>query len=68
MIDAVPSVRVGPKAVLGADIATSRMRRSVPSARILPLVASFLFIVRLGAGKGGRLQPNASEKALGGKK
>jgi hypothetical protein len=38
------------------------MRRSVPSARILPLVASFLFIVRLGAGKGGRLQPNASEK------
>jgi hypothetical protein len=49
------------------DIATSRMRRSVPSARILPLVASFLFIVRLGAGKGGRLQPHASEKALGGK-
>jgi len=33
----------------------------------LPLVASFLFIVRLGAGKGGRLQPHASEKALGGK-
>src|SRR5216684_4203331 len=52
---------------VGVDIATSRMRRSVPSARILPLVASFLFMVRLGAGKGGRLQPHASEKALGGK-